>query len=52
MTGIDGENFIVHDASKSSEEKNALGKTDEDVIYDATELTAIASKSSRMWIVY
>lgn len=52
ITGIDGENFIVHDASKSSEEKNALGKTDEDVIYDATELTAIASKSSRMWIVY
>ncbi len=52
ITGIEGQNFIVHDASKVSQDKNKLEASDGDIIYDSTELTAVASKSSKMWIIY
>lgn len=52
ITGIEGQNFIVHDASRASQEKNKLEISDGNIIYDATELTAVASKSSKMWIIY
>ena len=52
LTGISGTEFIVHDPSKRSENINILEKRDNQIVYNATTLTAAASNSSKMWIIY
>ncbi len=52
ITGISNTEFIVHDPSKESENANIIERRDNQAIYNATTLTAAASKSSKMWIIY
>ena len=53
ITGIYEDKFIVHDPVKESMNRNKCVNTEtDDIIYNATVLTASASDSSSMWIIY